>query len=278
MKKIFLIIFCVVVTCSNELNATQFSSGEVMSVDTIKGMETKSRFMPTGKRYDRKVDNIKFAFKGEFLLGTTVSYGNISTDDSEVLLVVDGITANATYTTVKPFVGYFYKDNRCIGLRYGYNYIDAALESGEIDLGSDNDIQFDIPYIGTSSKGHSVGVFHRSYIGLDKKGKIGLFAEVELLGTTTNSTTAYESSGDYSIVKNETLKLELGFNPGAAVYILPNVCATLSFGFGGVNLKSIKQYDENDAFIGERTSSKMSFKFDVTAINIGVSIHLWGKK
>ncbi len=248
------------------------------TVDTVKVKTKRDRFLPMSKRYDREVENIKFAYKGEFIMGTTVSYGNISSDDSDILLVVDEISASATYATVKPFVGYFYKDNRCIGVRYGYSYTDGTIESAEIDLGSENDIQFDVPYLHTASRGNSYGIFHRSYVGLDRKGRVGLFAEVELKGTTSKSRTGAESNGEYTSIKNENLIMDLGFNPGAAVYILPNVCATLSFGFGGVNFKSIKQYNDQDELIGERTSSKMSFKFNVTAINIGVSIHMWSKK
>lgn len=278
MKKILLFIFCFVAFWSNELNATQLILDEVNIVDTTSTKVQKNRFLPTAQRYDREVGNIKFAYKGEFILGTTVSYANISSDDSDIFLVVDEISADVTYASVKPFVGYFYKDNRCIGVRYGYTYIDGTLDSGSIDLGSENEIEFDVPYVHTASRGNSYGIFHRSYVGLDRKGRVGLFAEVELKGTSSKSRTGYESSGEYTSIKNENLKLELGFNPGAAVYILPNVCATLSFGFGGVNLTHIKQYNDLDELIGERTSSKMSFKFNVTAINIGVSIHMWSKK
>ncbi len=232
------------------------------------------------ERFDREVDHsIKYAYKGEVLMGAAVSYGEVQSDNSEVMLLLEGIDASGDMLSIKPFVGYFYKDNRCVGARFGYSSLGGELGDATIDLGDTNDLEIDIPYFKLRSESYSYGVFHRSYVGLDKAGRAGLFAEVELMGSHSKGLTSFEmTEGDMTTSRSKSSSLELSFNPGVAVYVMPNVCATLSFGFGGVNYKSIKQYDENWNPTGERISSKMSFKFNVTAINFGINIHLWSKK
>ena len=77
------------------------------------------RFLPTRRRIDREINKLKFAYKGEVMMGLTASYGTVSSDDTDLMLIFDNIDADATIATVKPFVGYFYRDNNCIGIRFG---------------------------------------------------------------------------------------------------------------------------------------------------------------
>ena len=74
------------------------------------------------------------------------------------------------------------------------------------------------------------------------------------------------------------MKYELGFNPGIAAYIFPNVCTTVSIGLGGVQYTSIRQYDDAGNKIGARDASKMQFRLNVADINFGMVMHLWSKK
>ena len=84
----------------------------------------KHRFLPTAKRIDRRIDRNKFAYKGEVALGITASYGTISSDDTDMMLILDHINLDGTMAQVNPFVGYFYRDNNMVGLRLGYTGID----------------------------------------------------------------------------------------------------------------------------------------------------------
>ena len=79
-------------------------------------------------------------------------------------------------------------------------------------------------------------------------------------------------------VFSDNTQLKLSFNPGAAVYIFPNVCATLSFGLGGIQYTTVTQKDAEGNKVGSRQASKMKFKLNIAAINIGMTIHLWDKK
>lgn len=236
------------------------------------------RFLPTRRRIDREIDKIKFAYKGEVVMGLTASYGTLSSDDTDYMIILDNINASGTVATVKPFLGYFYRDNNCIGIRFGYRHVGGSLNDVRFDLGESNDISMDIPYLDMSSDNYSFGLFHRSYAGLDPKGRFGLFAEFELSFSTGTSDFAYESDGTIRRTYSDNTRVQLMFNPGAAVYIFPNVCATVSFGLGGVQYTSVTQKDEAGNKIGSRKASNMKFKLNIAAINIGMNIHLWDKK
>ena len=236
------------------------------------------RFLPTRRRIDREIDKIKFAYKGEVVMGLTASYGTLSSDDTDYMIILDNINASGTVATVKPFLGYFSRDNNCIGIRFGYRHVGGSLNDVRFDLGESNDISMDIPYLDMSSDNYSFGLFHRSYAGLDPKGRFGLFAEFELSFSTGTSDFAYESDGAIRRTYSDNTRVQLMFNPGAAVYIFPNVCATVSFGLGGVQYTSVTQKDEAGNKIGSRKASNMKFKLNIAAINMYMNIHLWDKK
>ena len=58
--------------------------------------------------------------------------------------------------------------------------MDGNLDAARYDLGESNDASGSIPKVNFNSDNYSFGIFHRSYAGLDPKGRFGLFAEFEL--------------------------------------------------------------------------------------------------
>jgi len=243
---------------------------------SVSGSGAKSRgrehFLPTRRRIDREIDKLKFAYKGEVIMGLTASYGTLSSDDTDIMLIVDGIGADGSVATVKPFVGYFYRDNNCVGVRFGYRHMGGTLDSGNYDFGESNDLTGALPYLDLASDNYSFGIFHRSYAGLDPKGRFGLFAEFELSMSTGSTNFAYESGDRIKRTYSDNTQFKLAFNPGAAVYIFPNVCATLSFGLGGIQYTSVTQKDAEGRKIGSRKASNMKFKLNIAAINVGMTI------
>ena len=241
----------------------------------------KKQFLPTRRRIDREINKLKFAYKGEVIMGLTASYGTMSSDDTDIMLILDGIDADGTVATVKPFIGYFYRDNNCLGVRFGYRHMDGNLDAARYDLGESNDASGSIPKVNFNSDNYSFGIFHRSYAGLDPKGRFGLFAEFELSLSTGTSKLSYQpdtASDNMKTTFSDNTQLKLAFNPGAAVYIFPNVCATLSFGLGGIQYTSVTQKDAEGHKIGSRKASNMKFKLNIAAINVGMTIHLWDQK
>ena len=236
------------------------------------------QFLPRRRRIDREIDRGHFAYRGEVILGLTASYGTLSSEDTDFLAILDNINLHGTLATVKPFFGYLYRDNRCIGLRLGYQYLKGDLGNIDLDLGEQNDVSLNIADMLLESTSYSVGIFHRSYVGLDPKGRLGLFSEVEASLTSGTGKFLNGSGEDLKATYSDELRCSLTFNPGMAIYIFPNVCATVSGGLGGFHYTSIKQHDAEGNRTGSRRASKMRFRLNIADINFGVVIHLWDKK
>ncbi|MFI3281887.1 MAG: hypothetical protein R3Y44_07980 [Rikenellaceae bacterium] len=215
-----------------------------------------------------------FISKGEVILGLTAAYGTVATDNTSMLYLLSGIDASLSYGSLDPFIGYFYRDNRCIGFRLGYSTMAGTLDSGSLDFGETNDLEFDIPYVDFQSSSFNYSVFHRNYLALDKKGAFGLFAETELMASDGQSVTSYDMGGDEQHINNRSFQLNLSFNPGIVVFVLDNVSTNVSFGMGGLKYTRITQTDELGNQSGSRATSQMRFKFNITDINFGITVHL----
>ena len=286
---LFLLSACIASTVAAETPRTPAATGTAAE-NVLPGSDNseisakpgkQTRFLPTRRRMDREINKLKFAYKGEVMMGLTASYGTLSSDDTDIMLLIDGINADGSIATVKPFIGYFYSDNHCLGFRFGYRHMGGSLDNARYDLGESNDLSGAIPKLDINSDNYSFGIFHRSYAGLDPKGRFGLFAEFELSLATGTSKFSYQqntSSDEMKTTHSDNTQLKLSFNPGAAVYIFPNVCATVSFGLGGIQYNSVTQKDDAGNKIGTRKASNMRFRLNVAAINFGMTVHLWDKK
>lgn len=243
------------------------------TTETTEG-EQKSRTV----KIDRGINNNVFVFKGESMVGLTVSYGTIDSEDSNIALLLDQINLSGQVFNIKPHYGFFYNDNNAVGVRLGYSYANGALDNASLNLGEAADIDLSIGNIAYRNQGFSAAVYHRSYMSIDRKGRFGLFAEWELAGKFARSKTgASAAESTYSSIA-DNYRLSLNFAPGFAVYIFPNVCASVSFGLGGLQYNHIRQMDGEMNFVGKRDFSKLRFGLNLTEINIGVNVHLWSKK
>ena len=252
----------------------------------IKRDSTKVNRKPGGliqvNRVDREIDKNIFAYKGEWLCGVSASYGTLSTDDSEIALIVDNLNLGGSIISVKPYFGYFYRNNLAVGARFGYTRTGAHFDNAHINLGNFiNGIEFSTDGIGINylSNAYSFALFHRAYLPLDKRGRFGVFGELELEGQYGRSHFGFMYNNEWNKSISDTYKVAFNFNPGVAAYVFPNVCATVSFGLGGLQYNHIKQFDaEMNPTGGTRNYSKLAFRLNIAEINIGVTVHLWSKK
>ena len=264
MKKFLAILLLICATNSGW--AQQTATDSVAS-------EQKSRTV----KIDRGIHDNAFVFKGENMVGLTVSYGTIDSEDSNIALLLDQINLSGQMFSIKPHYGFFYNDNNAVGVRLGYSYMNGALDNASLNLGDAADINLSLGNIGYMNRGFSAAIYHRSYMSIDRKGRFGLFAEWELAGKYGRSKSGTADGTSYSSIA-DNYRLSLNFAPGLAVYIFPNVCASVSFGLGGLQYNHIRQMDGEMNYIGKRDFSKLKFGLNLTEINIGVNVHLWSKK
>ena len=279
MKRLF--IFIVAVTfCLTTANAQQVVADTLQrgTKETVSVHRKKSHFLPTARRIDRNIDLNKFVYKGEVMLGIAASYGTLDVSDSDLMLVFDDINLGLRRAAVMPYIAYAYKDNRSVGLRFGYEFLQGDLGNVALNLGSAADLTISIADIGVKSESYAWSLFHRNYIGLDRRGIIGAILESEVQ-VKTGTTSLYVGAGDdRSQSINKNFAARLNFNPGLAVYVFPEVCVTVTVGIGGLYYNNIRQFDAVGVETGRRDHSALKFKFNVADIQIGVVAHLWNKK
>ena len=208
--------------------------------------------------------------KGEWQIGAQLSHVSLSSDNSEYMLLVNGLNANASITKIAPFFAYSYRNNRSVGVKFQYTTASGCIDKGELDLLSD-DLNFSVSNISAELSSMQMSVYHRSYLGLDNKGRIGVFADVALGYANRKNVFSYneQTKGIYS--RSHQLKLSL--HPGIVVFAMNNVSTHVSMGIGGVSYNHTNLI-EGGVKIGSRDYSQAKFKLDILDISIGVSIHL----
>ncbi len=268
------------------LMASTFQTAEAQSILLGIKRDTTSVRRKPGKliqinRVDREIDKSAFAYKKEWICGISASYGTLTSDDSDIALVIENLKLGGSVVSVKPYFGYFYRNNLSIGARFGYTRMMGHFDNANINLGNFiNGIEFSTEGIALDylSNAYSFSIFHRAYVPLDKRGRFGVFGELELVGSYGRSHFGFMYSNEWSKSVSDSYKVAFNFNPGIAAYIFPNVCATVSFGLGGLQYTHIKQFDADlNPTGGTRNYSKLRYRLNIAQINIGVTVHLWGK-
>lgn len=259
------------------LIAAALSLSAVRAQDAVQ--ESGVGFLPTRQRIDRGIDQNKFVYKGEYMLGLTASYGNLSSQDADVMLLLDNIDLSLRSATVKPFFAYSYRDNLAVGLRLGYELIDGGLGNADLNLGLLADMEnMGISNVGLRSESFMWSLFHRHYLGLDRRGILGVIMETELLFKRGSSSTWTGVGEGLERSNSRTFATRLNFNPGLGVYVFPQVCLTVTVGVGGLYYNNVRQFNMQGIETGRRDRSGLSFKLNLTDIQIGLVAHLWNKK
>ena len=279
MKKIFILLAALfAVSTTQEVQAQSILFGS--KSDTTYVVRNPGGLIQIN-RVNREIDKNVFAYKGEWECGIAASYGTLSADDSDIALVVENLKLGGSIISVKPFVGYLYRDNLAIGARFGYTRMAGHFDNANINLSNFiNGVEFSTEGIGLDylSNAYSFSIFHRAYVPLDSRGRFGVFGELELAGSFGRSHFGFMYNNEWNTSVSDIYKVAFNFNPGIAAYVFPNVCASVSFGLGGLQYNHIKQYDGNMVPTGgTRNYSKLRYRLNIAEINIGVTVHLWGK-
>lgn len=223
-------------------------------------------------RYDRGIVNYRFMPKGQLLVGLDFSFWNFDSNDSKLLFgYLDKFNFDARTVSINPFLGYFFRDNQAIGMRWGYRKISGSLGNASIKI--DEDVNFSIKDLGLKEEIYSCTFFHRSYVGLDAGKRFGLFNETSLrLGYGKS---VFTRGADEALKETTTniFETQLGISPGLAVFIMQNVSMECSVGIIGLRYRQEKQTNTWGE-TGQRHNGGANFKINLFDINLGLIISL----
>lgn len=271
MKKYILTVILLLCVASVDALYAQEQTKSRAKRETIKlGEEMPHKGDSTTHRKRRALTQHLIIPKGEWQVGAQISHVSMSSSNSEYALLINGLDANGSLTKIAPFVSYAIKNNQAIGLRFQYTTADATIDAAELDLLSD-DLEFELENLRGKLTSYQTSVYHRIYVGLDNKGRIGLFNDVALGYTNSKTNFRYNAQTENAYTKSNQIKLSV--HPGIVVFAMNNLSTHVSIGIGGVSYNNTKYYRDGE-LVGKRDFSKANFKLDILDISIGLSLHL----
>lgn len=239
----------------------------------VNGTDTVSMILPQRNlgRHDRGLLNYLFIPRGQWMFGLTASYGEISSEDIQILSLLTDIDLKGKTYAIKPSVSYFFKHNQSVGLKVVYTHADGHIGSLGVDI--DDDMSFNLSDVSYASSTYSGALSYRSYVGLSRGKRFAVFTEADLSFTSGSSDFSRLYGGVKKTTHTRINELALNFSPGICVFIMENVSFNLSFGVFGLKYRTERQHT-NGVYDGKRISSGANFRFNIFNINFGLGVHI----
>ncbi len=222
-------------------------------------------------RFDRGLLNHLFIPKGMWQFGLSASYGEFSTADMELFDLISDVDLSAHSFAIRPYLSYFIRNNLSVGMRFGYTETAASINSFKVDI--DEDMNFNLHDIGYRSTQYTGAIFLSQYFGITRRGRFGVFNEVELAFSSGNSTFKRPFNSELKETHTTYADARITFSPGLCVFIMKNASLNVSFGAFGFYLRNSKQ-TVNGVPEGNRLISGANFKINIFNISLGIGIHI----
>jgi hypothetical protein len=223
---------------------------------------------PKDSTKTRRFKNHLIAPKGEWQCGLSVMYADFSSNNSDYMLLLQGLGANASMLRLAPQGAYTFADNHAVGARFQYTKINGMIDSATADLLGTLSLEVG----GLNAVTRSVGgsVFQRTYVGLDNYGRVGIFWDY-VFGYTRSKTQFY--TGDASDAYSLNNKLSLNFAPGIVYFPMNNVSIQVCISMAGISYTNVRAYD-NGYVAGNRHVWKARAGLSVLDLAFGLTVHL----
>jgi hypothetical protein len=244
---------------------------EIEKEKVIVGDDTVSVILPEKNfgRYDRGLYNYLFIPKGKWAIGLTASYGELTTEDSQLLSILTDLDFKGKIYSINPTISYFIKHNQSVGLKLTYSRGVADLASFSVDF--DDDLNFSIKDVSYYTESYALGTFYRNYLGLGSQRRFGVFNEVSLMFQSGSSRFKRLYNDEPRDTRTTITQGSLNFSPGLAVFLHQNAAFNVSFGVFGLKVRHETQ-TTNGSEDGSRTTSGANFKFNIFNINFGLLV------
>ena len=220
-------------------------------------------------RFDRGLFNYIFIPRNKWGFGITASYGELNTDDVQVLSILKDVDFNGKMYSIRPYLSYFIRNNQSVGLKFNYNRGIADL--GRLAVDFDDDLNFTLRDVSYYQQSFGIGAFYRNYVGLDHNGRFSIFNEVELGFSSGSSRFRRLYNSEPRDTRTTSTEVSLNFSPGVCVFIQEYVSFNVSFGVFGLKMRNEKQLT-NGIDEGSRFTSGANFRFNIFNINFGLMV------
>lgn len=207
--------------------------------------------------------------KGEKLAGLQFAYLNMNSENSEYLLIANGLDAKASFTSLAPMFAYALSDNHVVGARFAFNSATGNLDATTLSLLNDG-LEFNLDNVAASVRQRSASVFYRTYLGLEEKGRLGLFYEYALsYGYSRSAFSLDGNSDDWSY----NVRARLNFSPGIVFFPSSNISTQVCVSLADVTWNHTS-YLKGDELKGSKSSFRSQLNLDLLGITFGLVIHI----
>lgn len=241
-----------------------FAQSEGESGTIVLGKE----IMPKDTTRQYRFTNHLIVPKGSWQCGISVMYADFSSDNTEYMLMLQGLNADASMLRLAPEAAYAYSDNHAVGAKFQYTNLNGMMDSATADLLGN--FSMTLENISAVSRSMSGSVFHRTYVGLDNHGRVGIFWDY-ILGVSRTRTqfAVTEPSDAYSLTK----KIHLAFAPGIVYFPMNNVSVQVGISLADLSYSNVAAYQDGQ-LVGERHAWKALASLNLLGLNFGLTVHL----
>ena len=225
-----------------------------------------TEIMPKDSTKESRFKNLLIAPKGEWQCGLSVMYADFNSDNLDYMLAVQGLSARASMLRLAPEAAYTFKENHALGLRFRYTKAGGMLDGLTADLLGN--MSLPVENIGGSTLSMGADIFQRSYVGIDKRGRFGIFWDY-ILGYTRSKSQFSNVAGTYSLKE----KGYIGFAPGVVYFPMNNLSIQACVSLAELSYNRVTAY-ESGMVAGTRTAWKAQASLNVLNLNFGLTIHL----
>ncbi len=222
------------------------------------------------QEFKRKIELTTFVPKGQWILGSSVSFSEHNEKNYQ-FLIVDNINSDGYTFKVTPMLMYAFRDNLAGGVKANYKRSLIKLQKVTINVDEDNSFDLDDAY----RLSHSFGgmAVLRNYISLGSSRRFGLYCDiqVEYAGGQSKLVTGNNESvtGTYATNKD----FNIGVAPGMVAFINNYTAVEVSVGVLGFNFSKTRQVTDQ-VYIGERSLNTANFRINIFSIGLGLSFYL----
>ena len=275
MKRILIILALVLGPVSASIAASAGADRVSSKSDTTASAKKKRK--PTlvlGKRIVRDTTGISrrslrthlIVPKHDWQIGMAASYVNLSADNSEFLLLLNNSNAYLSLAKISLNGAFAYSDNHAVGIRLQYTNGNCAVDAATLDLLGN--FSYDVKDIKAKTFSYSGAVFNRSYVGLDRRGRVGVFLDTGL-GYTKSRSDINMSAGTYTVNN----KFSLTLSPGIVYFPMNTISVFAFISLADISYNNSKAYKSWD-FAGERNFFRAQARLDLFSLGFGLSVHL----
>ena len=222
----------------------------------------------TNKGRQGRLTNRLIAPKGEWQCGLSIMYADFNSANSDYMLLLQGMSARASMLKIAPEAAYTFKNNHAVGARFNYVRLVGVLDSATADLLGN--LSLSIADLNATSQSMGGSVFQRTYVGIDRQGRFGIFWDY-ILGYTRSKTQF--ATGDFKPTHSVKEKVNIAFAPGVVYFPMNNVSVQANISIADLSYATTTAY-QGGSQVGKHRGWKMQAGLNLLNLSFGLTIHL----